>query len=53
MTKEKPRCPNLIIQVRGDEMSYWCDLSDHPCSLEYNDEKCEEYEDYLKEQEED
>lgn len=28
----------------GDEGYYWCNLSDHPCMVEYNDEECDERE---------
>jgi len=48
---DKPRCPNLIVQVADDEAYYWCNLNDHACSGEYSGEECEEYEDFLKESE--
>ncbi len=42
-------CPYLKKRPAGDEVYYWCDLSDHPCEREYNDSVCEEYNDFLKE----
>ena len=46
-----PRCPYLKKRQAGNEAYYWCDLSDHPCEREYNDADCEEYNDFLKEEE--
>ena len=46
---EETRCPNLKVRRAGDECYYWCELCDHPCSREYNDEECEEYTDTIKE----
>ena len=43
-------CPNLKKRPAGDEVYYWCDLSDHPCMVEYNGEECEEYMEILKEE---
>ena len=52
----KPRCPYYKQQSVKDpatdkiyEGIVWCDLSDHPCMLEYDGE-CEEYEEQLKEE---
>ena len=45
-------CYYLKKRPAGDEVYYWCDLDDHPCSKEYNDEECEEYNDQIKEKEE-
>jgi len=36
----------------GDEGYYWCQLSDHPCSVEYGDNECEEYNGIKEEQNE-
>ena len=33
----------------GDEGYYWCDLSDHPCTVEYDDGDCEEHRDFVTE----
>lgn len=44
-----PECYYLRKRPAGNEVYYWCDLSDHPCVLEYNGTSCEEYNDYLKE----
>ena len=41
-------CPNLIKSRAGDEVYYFCDLNDHPCDFEYHGNKCEEYEDFLR-----
>ncbi len=41
-TKEK--CYYLKATMVGDEICYWCKLSDHPCVVEYNEGKCEYYE---------
>ena len=43
----KERCPELKAVRIGDEACYWCDLSDHPCMVEYGDNECEIYEEYL------
>ena len=43
-------CYYLKKRPAGDEVYYWCDLDDHPCSKEYNDEECEEYNDQIKEE---
>ena len=46
----EPECPNLMKRPAGDEVYYWCDLSDHPCMLEYDNKvDCEEYKDFKKE----
>ena len=47
----KEECYYLKKRPAGDEVYYWCDLDDHPCSKEYNDEECEEYNDQIKEEE--
>lgn len=38
------QCPYLKARQAGDEIYYWCDLADHPCMVEYNNETCEEWE---------
>ncbi len=43
-------CPNLRKIPAGDEVYYFCNLNDHPCLVEYGTDKCEEYEEYLKEE---
>ena len=43
------KCPYLKARQAGDEVYYWCDLSDHPCTVEYDGEKCEEWEEIRKE----
>ena len=45
MTEE---CPYLKRLRADDEVLYWCEF-DHPCIVEYNGEQCEEYNDFLKE----
>lgn len=47
----KERCPYLKATLAGDEVGYWCREFDHPCGVEYNEDTCEEYEDFLREQE--
>ena len=47
--KEIPECYYLKKRRAGDEIYYWCELSDHPCEHEYNDAECEEYNEYLAE----
>ena len=47
--KAKEECYYLKKRPAGDEVYYWCDLDDHPCGVEYNDEECEEYNDQIKE----
>lgn len=44
-------CHYLKRMPAGDEGYYWCELSDHPCSIEYDGKyaDCEEYEDFVKE----
>ena len=42
-------CPNLRRKLAGDEIYYFCDLNDRPCLIEYGTDRCEEYEDILKE----
>ncbi len=44
----KPECPYLRRKPAGSEVYDWCDLSDHPCQVDYGGE-CETYEDWLKE----
>lgn len=44
----KPECPYLRKKVAGDESYMWCDLVDKWCLLE-GDNRCEEYDNYLKE----
>ena len=39
---EKQNCQYLKARWAGDEVYYWCDLTDHPCVVEYNNEDCEE-----------
>ena len=51
VAQEKPECPNLRVQVAGDEAYYWCLLNDHSCLIKYSEVECEEYEDFLKESE--
>ena len=51
MTAEKPECDYLKKRRAGDEIYYWCDLSDHPCEVEYNDTECDYYNEFLKEKE--
>jgi len=46
-------CYYLKARQAGDEVYYWCELSDHPCQREYNNEECEEYNEYLKEAQDD
>ena len=53
----KPECPNLIHPRyyvdpktdKGYEGSYMCELVDKPCLVEYGDNPCEIYEEFLKE----
>jgi len=49
MPRNLERCHYLTKRAAGDETYYFCDLNDHPCDLEYNSERCEEYEDFLQE----
>lgn len=44
-----PECPYLRKRSAGDEIYYWCDLSDHTCEREYNDSDCIEYNEFIKE----
>ena len=47
----KPECPSLRKKAAGDETYYFCDINDHPCLVEYHDDECEEYNDFLMESE--
>ena len=49
MIKYKEDCHYLKKTLAGDEVYYWCDLDDHPCGKEYNDEECEEHADFVRE----
>lgn len=43
------RCQYLKKKPAGDEIYYWCNLSDHPCTVEYDNGECAEYDDIKKE----
>lgn len=43
------RCYYWRARRAGDKVYYWCELSGHPCMMEYGDSECEEYNDFLKE----
>ncbi len=43
------KCHYLKARQAGDEVYYWCELSDHPCTVEYDKETCEEWEEQKKE----
>ena len=45
----KENCDYLKKRPAGDEVYYWCDLSDHPCTVEYDDGECEEHADFVAE----
>ena len=53
MVVKRNECPYLKARPVGDEIYYWCDLADHPCMVEYNNETCEEWEEIKKEWEDD
>ncbi|KKN19276.1 hypothetical protein LCGC14_0947410 [marine sediment metagenome] len=40
--KPKINCNYLKRIPSGDECLYWCNLNEHPCSVEYDNEECEE-----------
>lgn len=46
----KPECPHLRKRQAGDEGYMWCDLANKWC-LEEAGIECEEYEQFLKEEE--
>ena len=48
--EEKPRCPNLKTVGAGDETQDFCELDDELC-LHVTGDDCEEYKDWLKEEE--
>lgn len=49
MNEDKLRCPELKVVRAGDETYAWCNLSDHPCMVEYDKAECEIYDEWLNE----
>jgi len=45
------KCPYLKAKQTGDEVYYYCELSECPCQVEYNNEPCEELEEQKRENE--
>jgi len=48
--KMKPKCPHLITKLICDECWDRCELQGRICTKEYTGQPCEEYEYWLKEE---
>ena len=53
VTKDKPRCPEVITKQAGDESYDICRLNTKPCLIEHGLYECEYYEQFLTEEEQD
>ena len=43
------RCPHLVLKRSGDEVNAQCSELDRQCAIWYNGDKCDTYEEFLKE----